>query len=280
MHYQDVDREIIDYGLVQFPGSREWIRGPLPRSLDDGGYLAFLGAAQTFGRFALRPFPTLVGESLGHEVLNLGFAGAGPKEFLRHRRYIEAANRARLVVVQVLSARSIENSHFDNPNADMLRQKGNPDAKPRHSEPAYDELLKTHSRSYVEALVAETRGRYVEEMCRLLRAIEVPKVLFWFSRRGPDYEERYDFAGNLFGHFPQFVNREMIEELARNVDLYCECVTSRGLPQPLISRFTGQPVTLNLGPAYPHHNNYYPSPEMQEDAARALAEAVGGRMLM
>ncbi len=279
MHYQDADREIIDYGLVEFPDTKERIRGPLPRSLDEGGYIAFLGAAQTFGRFAARPFATLVGESLGHEVLNLGFAGAGPKEFLRHDWYIKAANRASLAVVQVLSGRSIENSHFENPTADLLRERGDPDAKPRHSEPAYDELLKTHSQSYVAALVAETRARYVAEMTRLLQAITVPKVLFWFSQRRPDYQESYEFAGMLFYAFPQMVNRAMVTELARHAELYCECVTSRGLPQPLINRFTGEPVRLDLGPAYPYHNNYYPSPEMHEDAARALVEALSGRNL-
>ena len=280
MHYQDTDRDIIDYGLVEFPGTKGQIRGPLPRSFEAGGYVAFLGAAQTFGRFAQRPFATLVGESLGREVLNLGFAGAGPKEFLRHDHYIRAANRASLAIVQVLSGRSIENSHFENPTADLLRERGRPDAKLRHSEPAYDELLKTRSQSYVEALVAETRAHYVEQMTRLLQAIEVPRVLFWFSQRRPDYQEKYDYAGNLFYHFPQLVNRAMVNELSRHAELYCECRTSRGLPQPLINRHTGQPVRLDLGPAYPYHNNYYPSPEMHEDAARALVEALGGRDLV
>ena len=276
MHYQDVDRAIIDYGLVQFPGTNEWIRGPLPGSLLEGGYLAFLGAAQTFGRFATHPFPTLVGDDLRCEVLNLGFAGAGPKEFLRRSRYIEAANRARLVVVQVLSARSIDNSHFANPNADLLVERGTPGARPRHSEPAYDKLLQTHSRSYVEALVVETRNRYVAEMTTLLSAIRSPKILFWFSRRMPDYEARYDFVGNLFGHFPQLVNRPMIDELKNKCELYCECVTERGLPQPLFDRTAGQPVKLDLGPAFPYHNNYYPSPEMHQDARRLLTEAISG----
>jgi hypothetical protein len=55
-----------------------------------------------------------------------------------------------------------------------------------------------------------------------------------------------------------------------------ECVSSRGLPQPLFSRFTGEPASIeyraDLGGGTDRFNRYYPSPEMQVDAAEALVE--------
>src|SRR5437773_8852640 len=52
-----------------------------------------------------------------------------------------------------------------------------------------------------------------------------------------------------------------------------ECVSSRGIPQPLISRFTGTPTTIegrrDLNARWDGSNAYYPSPEMHLDAAQS-----------
>ena len=57
----------------------------------------------------------------------------------------------------------------------------------------------------------------------------------------------------------------MLEQVRPHAAAYVECVTRRGSPQKLYSRFTGEPVTSPFA-----ENSYYPSPEMQEDAAQAL----------
>jgi hypothetical protein len=66
----------------------------------------------------------------------------------------------------------------------------------------------------------------------------------------------------------------MVAQLREMVDGYVECVTSRGLPQPLFDRQTGAATTVAgpavLGNQVLTHNTYYPSPEMHEDAATAL----------
>ena len=46
----------------------------------------------------------------------------------------------------------------------------------------------------------------------------------------------------LFNQFPQLVNSEMIAQLSNYVDEYAECVSTRGIPQQIISRFTGKPT--------------------------------------
>ena len=43
--------------------------------------MGFVGAAQTFGRLCALPFPSLLAETMGIEVLNLGHGGAGPEFF-------------------------------------------------------------------------------------------------------------------------------------------------------------------------------------------------------
>jgi hypothetical protein len=80
---------------------------------------------------------------------------------------------------------------------------------------------------------------------------------------------------NVVGHFPQRVNRKMIEAIRLKADAYVEAITERGLPQGLFSRFTGQPVNpakdrLDLGGYIMTHNFYYPSPAMHVDGAAGL----------
>jgi len=280
MSYQDIDFQVIDYNLVALPNAGIRIRGPLPSNLEAGGYICALGAAQTFGRFAERPFLSLVGESIQAETLNLGWAGAGPAQYVSRSKVLEAINRASLAIVQVMSGRSVSNSYFENTGAGSLRPWSAPPGQtPRHAEIEYTELFEREGEAVIRALVAETRERYIDEFATLLGAIKVPKILFWFSERSPDYLEFYRrggdrSAGGFLGHFPQLVNAQMLEQLKPHADQYVECISARGLPQPTRSRFTGELVDLGVAPRFPGHNNYYPSPEMHLDAAAALVPAV------
>jgi hypothetical protein len=69
----------------------------------------------------------------------------------------------------------------------------------------------------------------------------------------------------------------MVQEIKPLADDYVECISARGLPQPLVSRFTGEPASVvhraDLGAGKQDFNTYYPSPEMHVDAADALIEA-------
>ncbi len=273
--YQDIDREVIDYGEVALPGTILPVRGPLPKNLDSGGFVSAIGAAQTFGRFVERPYLNLLGERLGIETLNLGSAGAGPGFYAARGNAIAVMNRSAIVIVQVMSGRSVSNSYFENTNAGSLRPWAAPKTeKPQHAITAWETALAEKGPAFMHHLVAETRRNYVEQMKQLMGWIMPPKLLFWFSQRPPDYQEAYGSAGAIFGDFPQLINRAVLNELRPCAQFHAECVSSRGMPQPTISRFTGEMVELGISPRQPGYNAYYPSPEMHEDAAAALAPAL------
>lgn len=277
--YQDADRRVVDYeaycldeGIIDPSRHRPLrIRGPRPERLERGGYFVCLGAAQTFGRFCAEPFPTLLARRLGRPVLNISHGGAGPSFFRGDNgRLLHYLNQARFVVVQVMSGRSEGNSLFESDGVGHYRRRS--DGAYLGCDAAFEELLRTQSRRAVARVVAETRRNWCESYRSLLAAIEVPKILFWFSTRSPGYRQGFDNLSSLFGAYPQLVDAETVARVRNQCDHYVACVSRRGLPQVLTDRFTGERITVSdEWTTQPWTENwYYPSPEMHEDAAAAL----------
>jgi Domain of unknown function (DUF6473) len=303
--YQRRDAEVVDYRMHELAGTRLSFRGPAPDTLASGDYFTCLGAAQTFGCFCERPYPTLLAEQLGLPALNLGYGGAGPEFFDRHESLDRYINGGKFLVLQVMSGRSQSNSLFDCRGLEYLVQRS--DGAPISAYDGYWNLIngvpaargrvlwrrvlrralpklvlpRLFAAPRVRRVLQETRRGWVESYARLLARIEVPVVLFWFSKRAPAYVEGFTSVDALFAEFPHMVNDAMVGEVRGRCEAYVECVTQRGSPQPLRSRITGAPVTVDpaldrpdLGGGAPWtHNEYYPSPEMHEDAAVSLLPA-------
>ena len=283
--YQNEDRLFIDYQMYDFEGVR--LRGP--KNTNDR-YIAYLGAAQTFGRFCEKPFPTIIGEKLNMGTLNFGSGGAGPSFFTRQEKIIEAVNQAELVVVQVMSGRSTSNSLFKSLRGGSTGYRLSDNSKIQ-SDQLFRELLsgedpRGFDRVFMKDLVKETQENYKQETITLLNSITPPKILFWFSVKHPKdnefcysglnwfenmiinypiiyifFRKRYHIKplGSL-GSFPQLVDENVINSIKSYADYYSECVSDRGLPQ-IIKNEIGEIVRTN---------NYYPSPEMHLDAAEAI----------
>jgi hypothetical protein len=303
--YQRRDAEIVDYRMYELPGTRLSFRGPAPDTLAAGDYFTCIGAAQTFGCFCERPFPALLAEQLGLPALNLGYGGAGPEFFDRHESLDRYINGGKFLVLQVMSGRSQSNALFDCRGLEYLVRRSDGAAVSAYD--GYWDLLngvpaargrvlwrrvlrralpklvlpRLLAAPRVRRVVDETRRGWVDAYRRLLSRVEVPVVWFWFSKRAPAYTESLADVDTLFGEFPQLVNEAMVAAVRAQCEAYVECVTRRGSPQPLFSRFTGAPATVNpaldrpdLGGGAPWtHNEYYPSPEMHQDAAAALRPA-------
>lgn len=268
-YYQDLDRPFFDYELQAVSGiPHQLFRGP--RVDLSRPYVACIGAAQTFGRFCSRPFPALLSDRLGMQVLNLGVGGAGPRLFLSDQ-YVDVLNGAEAVVVQVLSARSESNSLFDN------RQTGSPmgvrlsDGKRMRFEDFLAELVDSAPPELLRRIVEETRELYVRNSTLLLQRIRRPKVLFWFSTRTPAYQPNYSSAYGILEAFPQLVDAAIIEQVRTSSDAYVESVSVSGIPQTLWEAPHQIDGTILEGKRLV--NWYYPSPEMHAEAAPLLASA-------
>lgn len=276
--YQDPDRRVVDYqaycldeGIID-PSTRRplHIRGPRADGPAKGKYFVCLGAAQTFGRFCARPFPSILAERLNIPVLNISHGGAGPAFFHRSERLLSYLNDACFVVLQVMSGRSESNSLFESDGVGFYRRRR--DGREMGCDQAFADLLKTQSNTTLMRVVEETRRSWIESYRELTSRISAPTTLLWFATRTPDYALSFGSLSALFGAFPQLVDRRMVDEVRRHCDRYVECVSKRGLPQVLLDRFTGERVTItDPWTSQPWSENwYYPSPEMHEDAANAL----------
>lgn len=280
--YAHFDWEVADYQIFLLDpelkdrqtGEGLLIRGPRPQNLKDGEYFVCIGAAQTFGRFCEKPYPSLLRESLNLEVLNLGRGGAGPSFFSEDNSVLlNYTNRARFAVIQVMSGRSESNSEFHSNGLGFYTRVS--DGSWIDCDEAFKELLQMNDKDRLRRIIAETRLNWISNYEKLLGGITVPKILLWFSTRAPHYPQGDDTIESLFGAFPQLVNASMMAHLKGICDHYVEVVTTRGYPHRLTSRFTGKPVIVvdDWGGKW-SENWYYPSPEMHIDAAHKLERTV------
>ncbi|MCA8949712.1 MAG: hypothetical protein KDE27_09430 [Planctomycetes bacterium] len=266
-YYQRLDAPQFDYELFEIDGLPHAFRGP---AIDfDRPYVACIGAAQTFGRFAPTPFSALLAGALDIQVLNLAIGGSGPALY-RKPDLLRLLQGAHLVVAQVLSGRSVGNSEF--------RTEGGVEGvalrtgERTRQEPLLAGFLRTEAPAFVERLVAETRANYVAEYRELFAAIGRPTVLFWFSVRRPDYVTGFGSMRELVGGFPQLVDGPTLSAVRGHASGYVECVSRRGLPQRLWPAATAVEGTRR-GDDGCLYNDYYPTPAMHEDAAAALLPA-------
>ena len=293
--YPTRDAEIVDYHPFTLDGCPVPFRGPglNPDAVAEGSFFTCLGAAQTYGCFVERPFPNLLADRLGLSALNLSVGGAGPGFYLQYPALIAAMNRGRFVVLQAMSARHEANSRFAADGyVEYLRDRVRGDSTDTVS--AWSRVLE-ESPDDAPRLVAESQANWLESMRRLRAAITVPVVFLWFSQRKsaaptsawPELLAQVgraptvDLVHRMYGAFPQLVNEAMADEAAAMCTATVNCVSERGMGAPLVNRWSGKPIdTADYGTRGVEYvalatgrNDYYPSPEMHEDAAAMLLSA-------
>jgi len=276
MSYQKPDRAFIDYNTYKWGRLNQVYRGPKP---DYGQpYVACIGAAQTFGRYTETPFPAHLGASLGMQVANLGTGGAGPGFFLRDSMALEAASNAEVCVIQVMSARSLSNRLF------QVRPKKNAQLKAVSKAlsdlfPHVDFETFSYAHNMLNQIAEEDPSKFIEverelktawvaRTRLLLESIHTKKVLFWFSERAPSEEQGANDSKAML-KYPHYVDQAMIDAVTPFVDKVVYCISSEGLPQSLL--VDGEAVLQSPFGMLVRENCYYPSPEMHQQAAEALA---------
>jgi hypothetical protein len=281
-HYGADDERIVDYRQWHPAGSRSLLRGPEPSADRMHDYVLCIGSAATFGRLVQDPFPAQLERALGMPVVNAGLGGARPVTFLTDGALCDLIRRARLVVLEVLSARGYATPLFtpDNHDINMGQPKLGLDqllrmpARPLgyFVDHVYERALRVFSRDLLEQVRRIILQTYIEDMKRLMAMAGGPVLLVYVSQRSPDYIPSLQNFDTWSGGFPHLVDRRTWSVLADRADDSVEIVSRAGLPAPVFDRLTGEPVAAFPHQADPNYNRYYPSQEMHDEVAAALLQ--------
>jgi hypothetical protein len=275
--YQRLDRRAFDYELWFVEDGRLCLRGPR-RSVPEAPFLACVGAAQTFGRFVARPYPAQLEALSRRPVLNLGLSGAGPESFLKRGTLQELMRKAEIVVLQIMSGRSVSAGVFRcRANAGVLEFVEGPRAgEVRVAKDAYAILKREYGANAFSEQVAAVREAWVDRYRRLLGEIERPTYLLWMSNRSPHamVEDPDDL-----GTFPHLVTEGMVAALAQHCAGTIDATLDKPVLQPLYDKLSGELVEVFDKTSFPNwqdsiraFNTYYPSQEHHDLAAgRILA---------
>jgi len=291
LNYQERDYEIVDYQFYQLPQAPGVeFRGPEINVQSGSNYFSCIGAAQTLGIYIEKPFPNRLSEQLGLAPLNLAVGASWPGFYSnKYPELIDVVNRGQFLVLQVMSARGESSSRFEATDViETMRDRKTGDTVT--SIHAWAKIL-SEEPDFAPQYVEELRQSWVKSNLELIAKVKVPVILFWYSRREQDVPTNFSLEGDLFknmGEFPQFVDSKSVKAVAEKCSAFVECRSSRNTGHPLVSRFTGEPVEVNHGTMSGSGatkgdqsnfisvgtNDYYPSPEMHQDAADVLAAAI------
>lgn len=278
MNYHFESSHIAEYNLYTLPGLSFTLRGPQWPLHASTPSISFLGAAQTFGAFCKYPFPNLLGEMCSARVLNFGRGGAGPGYYLKQQpKVLEYVNTTRCCIVQVMSGRSsIENSYMTSPYglASVEIKKGQFSGQTIIGHNAFPKLFEELPRSEFLDLIRETREAYIEQMIGLAAHIKVPKILLYVGRNEPlgdaPLDENSKFF-NIFGVHPHMITKSMIARMGVHFDQTIFVHGSEGFEQRLMSRFTGEFVSIERSETYTiKSHDAYISPALHVKAAQEL----------
>jgi hypothetical protein len=271
--YQDKDFEVVDYLQYELAPDLPMFRGPpVPfDALQRGDYFCVIGAAQTMGRLVRRPWPTVLSDTLGLPVLNLGLGGAGP-EFFLDPRLIQMANNAQFVILQVMSGRSV--GCEDYPGGNLVIQDGKQTNVLRRD--VLTNIWQKDPKSAVR-YVRRWNRNYVKLYEQLRDVIKRPTLLLWCSEREPsDWKPQMllqDKSRLNWGRFPQLIGRAVYNDVTILFDANLRFVYAKSRENPL-SRLTEKPCPYfgDSGKNFHTEFNYYPSSEAHIKLAALLSD--------
>lgn len=242
-------------------------RGPR-RDLDQPHVCVF-GGSETYGKFVPSPYPALLEEWLGLPVANLGCVNAGPEVFAQDPDLIAVANRAEVVVVQILGAENLSNRFYAvHPRRNDRFLGATTALKSLYREVDFTEfaftrhLLTTLQRigpDRFALVVAELRQVWLRQMHDLLAQLTRPAVLLWVGDQVPRVTTRTtDGSGN-----PALVDADMLSVLRPKVDALVEVAISPSARAAGLSGMAFSPLDRSVAKGLP-------GPDAHREVALAL----------
>jgi len=272
MTYENLGEGALDYLPCRYGKSKLLFRGP--RRKLEGEYALFLGGTETYGKFIEQPFPALLERQLGLPCVNFGWLNAGVDVFLNDSTVVEAAQAARVTVIQVMGAQNMSNRFYAvHPRRNDRFLKASTLMKQVFREVDFTEfhftrhMLSTLSRLSPERyamVVDELSAAWLARMEQLLAKVSGKTVLLWLADHSPDDARPEDGLGAD----PLFVDREMIERIR---PLVTEVVEVSASPKALALGTDGMVFSQMEAPAA----SEMLGPLVHAEAAALLTDPLG-----
>lgn len=215
-------------------------------------HVAYLGGAETFGRFLRQPYPDLVRQGTGLGALNLGVVNAGVDLYLKNPRFLHLTQQAQAIVIELPGAAQLSNPYYDvHPlrNDRVLR----PHPQLRRMFPDIDWINIHFIRHFLGQLYAQSpadfdhivkgvQQTWITRMQELITQFHQPVHLLWCNND----------AGGDAATTPLFVTAQMVDKLRHLATSVTE-ITAHPVPvsreQRLIEGMNAPPSALSLGQA-------------------------------
>lgn len=270
MAYEHLGEGALDYYPCRYGKSKLLFRGP--RKKLDKPYVAVLGGSEIYGKFTEQPLPEMLGNLIGHTVVNLGCVNAGTDLVINDDTVVDICREAAVTVIQITGAQNMSNRFYSvhpRRNDRFLKASklmttifGDVDFTEFHFTRHLVSHLAAHSPENFSMVQQELKDAWVARMRTMMKRIGGEFVLLWMSDRAPE-EQRDDWSARD----PLFVDREMLEAVS---DLTAGLVEVVAIPDEIEAGFQRMVYTQleelaareMLGPV------------VQEAAARALQKSL------
>ena len=216
MAYEDPGHGPIDYFPCRYGTSKLLFRGPRRRL--DGAYCAFLGGSETYGKYVEDPYPALLEQGFDMPMVNFGYMNAGADVFLNEPAIVDACNKARVTVIQLLGAHNMSNRFYAvHPRRNDRFLRASQLMKTIFREVDFTEFhftrhmllsLKARSLEKYALIEAELKSAWVARMRLLLQKISGRTVLLWVGDHHP-----FGATRDALGQEPLLLDGDMVAEI-------------------------------------------------------------------
>lgn len=214
MTYETPGAEALDYYPCRYGRSKLLFRGPRRRL--EGEYFAVLGGTETYGKYLAEPYPAKLEKALGRPVVNFGYLNAGPDVYVSEPVVIEACDKARVTVIQLMGAQNMSNRFYAvHPRRNDRFLRASTLMKTVFREIDFAEFhftrhmllaLRQRTPEKFELVAQELRAAWVARMKLLLEKIEGKTVLLWL-------DDPHAEGADPLGPEPLLVEAGMVEAL-------------------------------------------------------------------
>lgn len=220
MKHETLETAGLAYVPCQYNSSRLTFRGP--KRDTSGQYVAFVGGADTYGKFIERPYPRLIEAACGRPCVNLGVVNASIDAFVHDPAVVGLCAGAAVTVVQVMGAQNLSNRFYRvHPRRNDRFLDASSILRVIYPEVDFSEIAFTGhllkrlydvSPERFDIVRGELEQAWVARMRLFLSQIGANAVLMWFASRPMDDTPWHEVSGA--GQLePAFVTKTMVDQL-------------------------------------------------------------------